>query len=445
MAFNIMDLFSPGAVNRLLQPAQNTQGLQNFLVNPQAAQFDAGRFAGNSRLPAVGREALIERLSGPVSANGTAQAGAGAGQAAQGVGLGQGMAAVDPWAGMREQDVVRPDPMTTAGTTPQQPASAPGMMDRLKGLVDKETLNDIFLGWAMGETPMQSLSLGAAQASKGKSGRQNLNQTVEWLKGKGMDEGQARMLAGSPPALNEYLKTMAAGNDPMKALQLEKTGLEIENLRNPQVKPSESERAYEQAKADGFTGSRMEYDIAMKEAGRNKIDINTGVKLPSGYEWLDPNDQSRGVKPIAGGPAEQIPGELAARIGMAENFLSKDLPEIRSAVKAGNVTGLFDRFQAANNSGSVQARTYQKIQSGVEVLSRLLSGAGMTKDEIAEKTARYLPTYTDDANSVAAKMDQLEAELNATKDMAMRGRGGSQPPPQGAGGVVDYSEYFRGQ
>lgn len=60
MAFNIMDLFGPGALNRLLQPAQSAQGVQNFLANPAAA-FDAARFGGSDRLPAVGMNALRDR------------------------------------------------------------------------------------------------------------------------------------------------------------------------------------------------------------------------------------------------------------------------------------------------------------------------------------------------------------------------------------------------
>jgi len=436
MAFNIMDLFGSGALNRLLQPAQ-TQGVQNFLANPGVAQqgFDPSRMGGGDRLPAVGMDGLRERLGAdPMQAMAGSQVSSGAGQGAQ------AQAGFDPWQGLREADVQRPDPMQTASTQ-QAPAQSPAF-----GMgIDKAALNDIFTGWAMGSTPSESIAKGAQMVAANRGTRKNVNDTVEWLKKKGMDEQQARMLAGSPPALNEYLKTMAAGNDPMKQLQLEKTQLEVQNLKNPNAKLSETEKAYNQAVQDGFTGTRMDYEIKMKEAGRNKIDINTGVKLPSGYEWLDPNDQSKGVKPIAGGPATQLPGELAARIGLADSWLQNDLPGIKSSVNAGDVTGIVDRYQAANNQSSPQASTYRKIQSGVEVLSRLLSGAGMTQVEIDEKAARYQPTYTDDTTSLADKIDQLAQEIKATRDSAMQGRGGpiaGQQPQQG--GVVDYQEYFKG-
>lgn len=463
MAFDIMQLFAPGALNRLLQPAQ-AQGVQNFLANPGAAQpgfFDPSRLGGGqgqtNRPPAVGIQALVERLAGPpMQVNASGVAGAGANQPMQG-----GNAGIDPWIGKREEDVTpaaqwanmrQPavDPMTTGAVAQSQPVQQPAQPTRSMGqgfqdFVNSErgaTLNDMFTGWAMGSNASDSIAKGAQLVAANRGTRKNVNQTVEWLKGKGMGEQEAKMLAASPPALNEYLKTMAAGADPQKALELQKTQLEIEKLRNPTDKLTSDQREYQYAVDQGFKGNFVDYQRQMKEAGRSQVNVDTGVKLPSGFRWADPNNQAAGVEPIPGGPAEQIPGELAARVGMAENFLEKDLPVIRSAVKEGNVTGVYDRFQAANNSGSDQARTFQKIQSGVEVLSRLLSGAGMTKDEIAEKTARYLPTYTDDANSVAAKMDQLEAELNATKDMAMRGRGGTSQPKQG--GVVDYKEYFKG-
>lgn len=70
----------------------------------------------------------------------------------------------------------------------------------------KAMLNDIFLGWAAGATPQQSLALGAANASKGSSTRKIQNETVNWLKGRGVSDGDAAMLASNPSALNEYIQ-----------------------------------------------------------------------------------------------------------------------------------------------------------------------------------------------------------------------------------------------
>lgn len=189
---------------------------------------------------------------------------------------------------------------------------------------------------------------------------------------------------------------------------------------------TDDQREYQMARDQGFDGSFMDYQVKMKEAGRNQVNIDTGVKLPPAYRWKDPNNQEAGVEPIPGGPGEQIPGELAARVGMADEFL-KQLPSLKTQVKSGIVTGPVDRTAGLWGYGDSGA-VYQQIQSGVDVLQRLLTGAGMNQMEASQYAQRYLPTYADDANTMLGKLDRLERELIATRDTAMRGRGGSSSP-----------------
>ncbi|AMS40505.1 hypothetical protein [Aminobacter aminovorans] len=186
---------------------------------------------------------------------------------------------------------------------------------------------------------------------------------------------------------------------------------------------------YEVAKQQGFKGTFMDYQIQMKEAGRNQVNIDTGVKLPSGFRWKDPKNQDLGVEPIPGGPGEQVPAELAARVGLADNFLSQ-LPQIREQVTAGAVTGPIDRALSGSGLGD-GANTFRQIESGADALQRMLTGAGMPASEAAEYARRYKPTYADDAASLTQKLDQLEAELNSAKAMAMRGRGPEAAPQTG--------------
>lgn len=363
MAFDIMSLFGPSAVNRMLQPAQNANGVQNFLANPQAAQTQ-----------------------------------------------------VDPWAGMRQPQV---DQMPVAATQPvaQQTGQTGGF-----GGIDKAMLNDIFLGWAMGQTPMQSLSLGAAQASKGKSSRTAQNDTVKWLTGKGLDSETARMVASDPQTLQKYLTDMVSAKDPMKDLQRQKMELEISNLQNPQAKLTDDQREYQAARDQGFQGSFMDYMVKMKEAGRQQVNIDTGEKLPSGFRWINPDKRELGVEPIPGGPGEQISGELAARIGMADSFLGQ-APALRDRLTSGDMTGPIDSLAAQFGYGH-RGETYRQLQSGTDALMRLLTGAGMNETEARAYAERYLPTMKDSPESAAGKLDQLIRELEATKGVAMRGRGG---------------------
>ena len=405
MAFNIMDLFGASALNRLLQPAQSTAGVQNMLLAPQQ-EFDPARFGGRDRLPAVGMDALRERMSPQGQPEQVAAA-----------------PAVDPWAGLREEDVVRVDPVKTASVAPQ-PARQPFMSDDRRA-----QLNDFFTGLAMGGTPQESIAYGAKLVAANQGSRKNVNETVKWLQGKGMDEQQAKMLASSPPALNEYLKTLAEGSDPLRALQLQKAQLEVDNLRNPTAKLTDDQREYEAAKAQGFTGTFMDYQVKMKEAGRQQVNIDTGEKLPSGFRWVDPNKRELGVEPIPGGPATQIPGELAARVGLSGDFLEQ-APKLRERIAAGEVTGLIDVNRAQNGLGE-QGEIYRQLQSGTDALMRLLTGAGMNETEARQYAERYLPTWRDTADSAATKLDNLVRELGATRDTAMRGRGDvGQPGPK---------------
>ncbi|MEI3803165.1 hypothetical protein V6R85_01475 [Agrobacterium sp. CCNWLW32] len=384
MAFDIMSLFSPQAVNRLLQPQQSAQGIQNFLANP-----------------AVQQPQMAPPLPPPVS--------------------------IGPAPSVAPAPV---DPMQTAAVAApqvapvQQPANQPFFNDERKAM-----LGDIFTGWAMGSTPSESIAMGAKLVAANKGTRKNVNETVNWLKGKGMDEQQAKMLAGSPPALNEYLKQMIGG-DKQKPIEVggrlidPTTYKVIADFSDPNAKLTSDQREYKAAQEQGFTGSFMDYQIKMKEAGRNQVNIDTGAKLPSGFRWLDPNKQELGVEPIPGGPATQVPGELAARVGMGDNFLKNDLPFLRKPESLEAATGPIDRTQAYFGIGEPGV-VERKFQSGVEVLSRLLSGAGMTQVEIDEKSRRYMPTKYDTPESLKTKLDQLEAEIKAAGDAAMRGRGGS--------------------
>jgi hypothetical protein len=210
---------------------------------------------------------------------------------------------------------------------------------------------------------------------------------------------------------------------------------ELGNYEQPE-KPTDDQREYEMAKKQGFEGTFFDYMVKMKEAGRTKVDIDTGEKLPAGFRWKDTNKKELGVEPIPGGPGEQVPGELAARVGLAENF-QRQLPNIQEKVKQGAVTGMFDRAWAGWVGTGEGAETYRQIQSGVDSLQRLLTGAGMNITEAQNYSQRYLPSYTDDAQTVISKLNQLSQELESAKSMAMRGRGGDQSQQNNATSVDD--------
>ncbi|HBF53297.1 MAG TPA: hypothetical protein DDW72_05215 [Afipia sp.] len=146
-------------------------------------------------------------------------------------------------------------------------------------------------------------------------------------------------------------------------------------------------------------------------------------KAPSGYEWVDPKDPSKGMRGVEGGPADKIPAEVAARLGLAQSFLGQ-LPEIRKRVADGEATGFFFGAMAAMNVGKA-GELKRQIASGAESLLRNLTGAGMNKDEAANYVKRYELEPFDTSATVLSKLTQLERELRSVDNVVSKGRSGN--------------------
>lgn len=124
----------------------------------------------------------------------------------------------------------RPDPQNypvapvqapVAAPQPQMAQAAPQQASPFSlGPDRKQFLQDMFLGWAAGATPEQSLALGAAQAVRNRGERSAQNETVNWLKSKGMDEQGARMLASNPKALGDFLQQLNAPREAPKPIEV---------------------------------------------------------------------------------------------------------------------------------------------------------------------------------------------------------------------------------
>ena len=87
---------------------------------------------------------------------------------------------------------------------------------------------------------------------------------------------------------------------------------------------------------------------------------------------------------------------------------------------------------------------YQDLQSGVDALMRLMTGAGMNQTEAEQYASRYLPTKRDTAVEAANKLDRLVGELEATANEASRGRGGFQSPRAKSGRIDDLVRKYGG-
>lgn len=193
--------------NLLVNPGQTQARVPNLLAQPapQALPQDqfGSRFAGVQPQAAPPLPAPVNVQDQPIAA------------APQ----------VDPWEGLRDVTAPGVDPMQTGANPAPSPMSmAPqgGIMDKLKGFQDSgfgQRLGDMMLGWGMGSTPQESMAYGNKAIMAGnltRKGKDQQNQTVEYLKSKGMDANQAALLAANPPALSEYLKSTMTPKKPIE-------------------------------------------------------------------------------------------------------------------------------------------------------------------------------------------------------------------------------------
>lgn len=163
--------------------------------------------------------------------------------------------------------------------------------------------------------------------------------------------------------------------------------------------PPSSVKEYEYAKQQGYEGT---YEDFLKMATAAKA----GVALPA---------------------------EMGARMGLGDEFLTNDLPDIKKDVEAGIATGPLDAltgWAGYGRSGEIRRR----LLTGVDALRRNLTGAGMGQGEAEEYVQRYLPTMTDDAENLMSKIDGLERDLKAAKSGAIAAKTGTmtenaQPAP----------------
>jgi hypothetical protein len=181
-----------------------------------------------------------------------------------------------------------------------------------------------------------------------------------------------------------------------------------------ETKPASTDdiREYEYAKQGGYQGSFPQFLQAKRGGASN---------APSGYTY-GPDGK---LAPIPGGPQdperdinEPLPGELAARFGLANQYFKRfDGIEKDLTSKDPRAVGPIDRF-GFGESGAIQ----RDMKLGSEALSRMLTGAGMTKDEADNEVKQYLPGPYDKPATVLDKQRRLRAALRDMQREALRGR-----------------------
>ncbi|UCA47735.1 hypothetical protein [Pseudochrobactrum sp. XF203] len=370
------------------------------------------------------------------------------------------------------------DPMPTHSTSQAMPAQPPqsksgGFFDGLSkfGKSDfGQRLGDMFLGWGMGGTMQDSLSKGSQMIAAGNQDRKtkkNQNQTVEWLKSKGMDESEAQAVASDRASLNAYLIAMRKGVDPMQALQQRKMELEIQKLENPQLSPSDqlAREKFEWEKNNG--GGATEYGLnpiwgqddqgkpVLGVLGKNgsfkQVDTG-GFDISSGTEQIDLGDsyaikdkrsgQIIGSVPknLANAEKEKVVGKaqgeaftaLPSDLARSEQTIA-DIDTLLSHDGLSAIVGPADQYRPNWTMGASgrDALTYiKKLQGGafLQAFGMLKGGGAITEIEGAK------------AEAAMARMDRSLSEddfKTALKDFRSAVSDGMQKLKQKAGGNTD--------
>lgn len=268
-------------------------------------------------------------------------------------------------------------------------------------------------------------------------------QTLRYMVDKGVDPQAAQIMVQDPAAVRAWI---AKGQEPWKYHRgLNDQGEEQEFIYNPnnplqrqviggpkKVKPEipSGFRTLDGGNLEPIPGGPA--DPAYK-----RLTGDHQKNAPAGYRYANPNDPNSELVAIPGGPAEKIPAELGARIGLAKSFLGQledytdregnKRPGLRKRIKEGEATGAIDVVKGKFGIGG-PGEVHRLVASGADALLRNLTGAGMNLQEASEYTNRYRPTMQDTADSLLSKLDQLERELRSVMETVSKGRPASEAP-----------------
>ncbi|CAH1677777.1 phage tail tip lysozyme [Chelatococcus sp.] len=176
---------------------------------------------------------------------------------------------------------------------------------------------------------------------------------------------------------------------------------------------------------------RLDLQEKNYDAQGRKIDAeiealkNKTPTAPAGYRW---GPDGRALEAIPGGPQdpkvkganEPLPGEIATRFGLANEFF-KRFPTLDTKIGEGALTGIIDATRAQAGAGE-PGQLFRDLELGAEAMTRMLTGAGQTEFEARQAARRYLPEITDKATTLQDKARRLRDSLRSMQREALRGR-----------------------
>lgn len=164
-------------------------------------------------------------------------------------------------------------------------------------------------------------------------------------------------------------------------------------------------------KVNGPSAVEGDNEIADKRSELNSV----YGKPQAGYEWTEDGT----LEPIQGGSATKLSAEVAGRLGIAKSFID-EYQGIRTKLEDGVLTGSLDTIKQGLRKGD-QGDVLRRIDTGVDGLRRMLTGAGMPASEAEEYVQRYRPEITDGKETQIRKLDGLAREITNAFETVGRG------------------------
>ena len=168
-----------------------------------------------------------------------------------------------------------------------------------------------------------------------------------------------------------------------------------------------------------FKGNFIDYQREIKSSGATRITNNVGgstpFEIPSGFMLKDPNDPSKGVTPIPGANTDKSVAGDAGKIQM-----------LRTAQKAyeGVEALIFDDDGTLNNANLAAAfvnlpaskgrSINQKMEVGIQAITRIETGAAMPPAEVQNTRKRFQPVLGDSNEQARAKLALFKDFINGT-------------------------------
>jgi hypothetical protein len=159
----------------------------------------------------------------------------------------------------------------------------------------------------------------------------------------------------------------------------------------------------------------------------NSADFPNGSKQQTGATQASPSAPYAGAGTISDLPGTQpnpVPAEVAARIGLMKGFL-ENYDSIHSQLdKLGTLRGRTEMVLGTGPAAEIK----RHIETGMEALVRMLTGAGKSQEEATSYASRYAPSALDQPFDTKSKLEGLKYDIEHTAAGMMEGRGGFVSP-----------------